>query len=70
MRGQDFDGDVAIELGIGGAADGAHAAFAELAADAVVGDGQWAMDACRVNGGIIQCGRTALALVCRPGGLH
>ena len=37
---QDFDGDVAIELGIGGAIDGAHAAFAEFGDDAVVGDGR------------------------------
>ena len=37
--GEDFDGDVAIELGVGGAVDGAHAAFAEFGGDAVVGDG-------------------------------
>src|SRR3954464_5567916 len=37
--GQDLDGDVAIELGVGGAPDFAHASFAELGGDAVVGDG-------------------------------
>src|SRR5215467_8239670 len=36
--GQDFDGDVAVQLGVGGAVDGAHAAFAELGPDPVVGD--------------------------------
>jgi len=36
--GEDFDGDVAIQLGIGGAVDGAHAAFAEFGGDAVMGD--------------------------------
>src|SRR5262249_9489696 len=37
--GQDFDRDVAIEFGVGGAEDGAHSALAELGGDAVVGDG-------------------------------
>jgi hypothetical protein len=34
----DFDGDVAIELGVGGAVHGPHAALPELGGDAVVGD--------------------------------
>src|SRR5688572_10827595 len=37
---QDLDGDVAIQLGIGGAIDCAHAALAQLGSDAVVGDGE------------------------------
>src|SRR5439155_6421787 len=36
---QDFDGHVAAELGVGGAVDFAHAAFAQLGGDAVVRDG-------------------------------
>src|SRR5262245_48187503 len=36
---QHFDGHVAIQLGVGGAVDGAHAAFAELGGDAVMRDG-------------------------------
>ena len=34
-RGQDLDGDVAIELGVGGAIDRAHAALAERRDDFV-----------------------------------
>ena len=37
-RGQDLNGDVAVEFGIGRAIDGAHAAFAELGSDFVVRD--------------------------------
>ena len=37
--GQHFDGDFAVKLRIHRAVDGAHAAFAELAGDLVVGDG-------------------------------
>ena len=40
--GDYFDGDLAAELGIGGAVDLAHAAFAQLSRDAVVRDGLWA----------------------------
>jgi hypothetical protein len=35
--GQHFDGDVAIQLGAGGAVNGAHTSFAELGDDAEVG---------------------------------
>src|SRR5262249_2462185 len=35
---QHFDGDIAIELGIGGAVDGAHTAFSQFGNDAVVGE--------------------------------
>ena len=37
--GQDFDRDLAAQLGIGGAIDGPHAALTELGGNAVVGDG-------------------------------
>ena len=37
--GEDFDGDFASELGVGGAPDDAHPALAELGGDAVVRDG-------------------------------
>ena len=37
--GQDFDGDLAAELGVGGAPDFAHPALAELRRDPVVRDG-------------------------------
>ena len=36
--GQYFDGDVAVKFGVAGAVDGAHAAFADLGGDTVVGD--------------------------------
>ena len=36
---EDFDGDVAIELGIGGAINSAHAALTELGDDSVMADG-------------------------------
>ena len=35
---QDFDGDVAIQPGVGGPVNHAHAALAEFAEDLVVGD--------------------------------
>lgn len=35
---QDFDGDVSIELGVGGAVDDTHAAFAEFGGDSVMGE--------------------------------
>ena len=38
--GQNFDGDFAVELGIGGAIDRAHAALAEFGGDAVMRDGR------------------------------
>src|SRR4051812_30964372 len=37
--GEDFDGDLAIELAVGGAIDRTHPAFAELASDSIVCDG-------------------------------
>jgi hypothetical protein len=36
--GQDLDGYVAIELGVGGAPDFAHSTFAEFGSDTVVGN--------------------------------
>ncbi len=40
--GQDFDGDVAVQLGVCGSIDGAHSALAEFGRDAVVSDdGRW-----------------------------
>ena len=43
--GEDFDGDVAGKLGVGGSVDGPHSAFAYFGGDSVVGDGglrgQW-----------------------------
>ena len=36
VRGQDFEGDVAAELGVGGAIDFAHAAGADGGGDPVV----------------------------------
>ena len=39
MRRQDLDRHLAVELGVGGAKDLAHAALSELGDDAVVGEG-------------------------------
>lgn len=36
---KDFDGDIAIELSVGGAVDSAHSAFAQFSGDAVMSDG-------------------------------
>ena len=36
--GENLDSDVAVEFGVGGAVDGAHAALTELGGDAVVCD--------------------------------
>jgi hypothetical protein len=38
--GEELDGDLAAEFGIGGAPDFAHAALAEFGGDAVMGDGR------------------------------
>ncbi len=37
--GEGFDGDVAIELGVGRSVDGSHSAFTEFSSKAVMGDG-------------------------------